>query len=347
MSARAMSMAGRRFDSTAPMWVLSSTLLNIAPMCERSSVPMVALLTKHVQRCDDHCSEHQQHPLAYISFTSHRGVLVVHLSNSYNGVGDPRNFALRMCVCCFNAESIGNNSNQQCVTAQSQGSANETDLGELRRQMQKIQLDLLSLTNPSRQLMKCKHFDAPSRCKLELALSCISNTANKVSKDFLIGKQPSAAMLTWLGMFAINDDDDDDDDTCMQREISMKFLDYFSKCVIVRVPVMHVREVCQISTFLKCARLIFKLVKTSNYAAQITSLDSKSSRSLLELICNPKPDLPSLRALVADFVRIFPFKQMWRSIVRPVILVKGRGERNEVTKLKVLMERFKFMIEIQ
>ncbi|KRZ84506.1 hypothetical protein T08_1535 [Trichinella sp. T8] len=308
MSARAMSMAGRRFDSTAPMWVLSSTLLNIAPMCERSSVPMVALLTKHVQRCDDHCSEHQQHPLAYISFTSHRGVLVVHLSNTYNGVGDPRNFALRMCVCCFNAESIGNNSNQQCVTGQSQGSANETDLGELRRQMQKIQLDLLSLTNPSRQLMKCKHFDAPSRCKLELALSCISNTANKISKDFLIGKQPSAAMLTWLGMFANNDDDDDTlfiflrlcKVYCMQREI-----------------------------------------------AQITSLDSKSSRSLLELICNPKPDLPSLRALVADFVRIFPFKQMWRSIVRPVILVKGRGERNEVTKLKVLMERFKFMIEIQ
>ncbi|KRX39048.1 hypothetical protein T05_2732 [Trichinella murrelli] len=70
-----------------------------------------------------------------------------------------------------------------------------------------------------------------------------------------------------------------------------------------------------------------------NMQAQITSLDSKSSRSLLELICNPKPDLR--------------MHNMWRSIVRPVIFVKGRGERNEVTKLKVLMERFKFMIEIQ
>ncbi|KAL1240451.1 putative dehydrogenase subunit [Trichinella pseudospiralis] len=57
---------------------------------------------------------------------------------------------------------------------QSQRSANETDLGELCRQMQRR----------SRQLMKCKRFDTPSRCsKPQLALSCISSTANnKVSK---------------------------------------------------------------------------------------------------------------------------------------------------------------------
>ncbi|KRY82340.1 hypothetical protein T4D_3678 [Trichinella pseudospiralis] len=74
----------------------------------------------------------------------------------------------RVCL-LLQRRAFGDNGNQQCGSgSQSQRSANETDLGELCRQMQR----------------RCKRFDTPSRCsKPQLALSCISSTANnKVSK---------------------------------------------------------------------------------------------------------------------------------------------------------------------
>ncbi|KRZ21075.1 hypothetical protein T4B_3242 [Trichinella pseudospiralis] len=69
---------------------------------------------------------------------------------------------------------------------QSQRSANETDLGELCRQMQRR----------SRQLMKCKRFDTPSRCsKPQLALSCISSTANNKVSKFILYSNPSSEII--------------------------------------------------------------------------------------------------------------------------------------------------------
>ncbi|KRX88640.1 hypothetical protein T4E_7883 [Trichinella pseudospiralis] len=77
--------------------------------------------------------------------------------------------ALPLVCLLLQRRAFGDNGNQQCGSgSQSQRSANETDLGELCRQMQR----------------RCKRFDTPSRCsKPQLALSCISSTANnKVSK---------------------------------------------------------------------------------------------------------------------------------------------------------------------